>query len=136
MASLARATLLALPLAVPPLQYPQCPEGVPAAGRAKSFQLEVGLALVAILKLPAAIIAPRASDDVNRLGNARIAGRLACLEIIEGAKDIVVPARREGEANEDRFDDLARAMGAEEPMHQEELAAQALGGPHGGDFAP
>jgi hypothetical protein len=27
-------------------------------------------------------------------------------------------------------------MGAEEPMHQEELTAATLGGPHGGDFAP
>src|SRR5262245_17324457 len=88
---LPRATRVARPITVPPLQYPKCPEGIPAAGRAEAFQLEVGLALVAVLERPAAIVAPRASDDVNRLGEARIAGRLNGLEVIEGAKDIVVP---------------------------------------------
>src|SRR5262249_11167463 len=99
-------------------------------------QLEVGLALVAVLELPAAIVAPRASDDVDRLGEARVARRLDGLEVIERAQDIVVPARREGEAKEDRLDDRAGAMGAEEPMHQEELTAATLGSPHGADFAP
>ena len=46
-----------------------------------------------------------------------------------------MPARREGEANEDRLDDCSRAMGAEQPMHQEELTAAMLGGPHGADLA-
>src|SRR5262249_50279202 len=118
------------PIALPPLQHPQCPEGVPAAGRAKLFHLEVGLALVAVLERPAAIFVSRVTDDVNRLGEARIAGRVHCLEVIERAKDVVVPAGRVGEAHEDRLDDFPRAMGSEEPMHQEELAATTLRGPN------
>jgi hypothetical protein len=70
--------LVALPIAVPPLQYLRRPEGVPAAGRAKPFELEVGLAFVGVLQRPAAIVVPSASDDVNRLGKARIAGRVSC----------------------------------------------------------
>src|SRR5262249_59437917 len=94
---------VAPPVAVPPLQHPQCPEGVPAAGRAPSFQLEVGLALVAVVERPAAVVAPRPSDDVDRLGEARIARRLDGLEVIERAQDVVVPARREGKAEGERL---------------------------------
>src|SRR5262249_11795026 len=120
-------------IAVPPLQDPQCPQGVPAAGRAEWFQRGVGLPLVVVLQRPAAILAPGALDDVNRLGEARVAGRAHGLEVIERAKDIVVPAGWEGEANEDWLDDFAGAMRAEEPVHEEKLAAAALRGPHGAD---
>src|SRR5215831_497532 len=100
---LPRATRVARPITVPALQYPKCPEGIPAAGRAEAFHLEVGLALVGVLERPAAVGVARASDDVNRLGEARIAGGIDSLEVIEGAKDVVVPAGREGEANENRL---------------------------------
>jgi hypothetical protein len=76
-------------------------------GRDESFLLEVGLALIAVLEPRAAIVAPRASDDVDRLGEARIAGRRNRLDVVERAKDIVVPARRKGEAKEGLF--LSRA---------------------------
>src|SRR5262249_59129631 len=77
----------------------------------------------------------RCSEEGDRHGQAGIARRVDRLEVIEGAQDIVVPARREGKAKEDRLDDRARAMGAEEPMHQEELPAATLGGAYGADFA-
>ncbi len=41
-----------------------------------------------------------------------------------------MPARREGELKENRLDDRAGAMGAEQPMYQEELSAAELRGPH------
>src|SRR6516225_3648956 len=110
LASVFRNRTLMTGFLVPPLQYPQCSESVPATGRAKSFHLEVGLPLVAVLEQPAAIIALRASDDVNRLGQAWIARGLDRLEVIKRTQDIVVPARREGETDEDWLDDRTRAM--------------------------
>src|SRR5262245_19860580 len=46
--------------------------------------------------------------------------------MIEGAQDVVIPARREDESCERRLDDLAGAMGAVEAMAQEKLAPAAL----------
>src|SRR5262249_3301272 len=112
------------------------PECIPPAGRANSFHFKVRLPPVAVLQGPAAIVAPRAADNVNCVSKAWIAGGVDRLEVIERAQDIVMPARREGEAKENRLDNLARAMGAEQPVHQQELATATLGGSHGGDLAP
>src|SRR5574341_2212362 len=117
-------------IALPPLEHPQRAKGIPPAGRTETFQLEVGLALVAVLQRPATVLALGAKEDADRFGKALVAGRAYGLEVIEGAEDIVVPPRREREAQEDGFDDLASAMGTKQPVHQQELAAAALRSPH------
>ena len=113
-------------LAFPPLEHPQRAERIPAAGGAQALKFKVGLAFVSILQKPAAVPAPGGADDANRLGEARVPGSVDGLEVIEGAQDVVVPPRREGEANENRLDDLAGAIGAEEPVHEKEFPAAAL----------
>src|SRR5437773_2549221 len=90
--ALAPVILIATP--IPPLQHPQGAEGVPAAGGADALHLEIGLSLVPVLQRPAAVLALAAADEVDRLGEARVAGRLDGLEIIEGPEHVIVPARR------------------------------------------
>src|SRR5437870_5456404 len=49
------ATFVASLITLPPLQHPQCPEGVPAAGLTEAFELEERLPLVAVLQRPATV---------------------------------------------------------------------------------
>src|SRR5437773_671017 len=115
--------------AFPPLQHAQRAEGVPTAGRTQSFQFKVGLALVAVLQRPAAVLAPSAADDVDRSAEALVTRRVDGLEVIESAEDVVGPARRERDAKEYGLDDVAGTLRAKEPVHQEELTATALRSP-------
>src|SRR5437899_12923647 len=89
------ATFVASLITLPPLQHPQCPEGVPAAGLTEAFELEERLPLVAVLQRPATVGAPAAADELDRIAEARIARCLDRLKVIESAQDVVVPARRE-----------------------------------------
>src|SRR5437588_1423728 len=83
---------------IPPLQHPQRAEGVPAAGRAEPFKLEIRLPFVRVLQGPAPVLALAFAHDVDRLGEALIARRAHGLEIVESAEDVVVPPWRECEA--------------------------------------
>src|SRR5438552_16611595 len=103
-------------MTIPPLQHPPGSKRVPAAGLAKSFQFEVGLALVAILQQPSAVVAPAAPDNLDRLGKAWVSSRVDRLEIVQSAEDVVMPPRREGEGKEDRLDHFACAIGAKHPI--------------------
>src|SRR5207248_953399 len=102
----------------------------PTAGRADALQFEVGLALPAVLQRPTAVVASCAAHELDRLGQARVARRADGLEMVKGAEDVVVPARGKRESDKFRLDDFARAVGAEEPVHEKELAAAALSVPH------
>ena len=73
------------------------------------------------------VFARLASDDVDRLGEARVAGRIGRLKMIQRAENVVVPARWEREARENGLDDLTGPVGEQkdgEPT--EELAAALL----------
>lgn len=83
-----------------------------------------------MLERPAAVVAPSAPHDVDGLREPPVARGSDLLEVVESAEDVVVPSRRETETKEHRLDDFTCAVGAEEPMLQEELAAPALSGPH------
>src|SRR5262249_46643727 len=130
------SAILACLVAVPPLQHAKSAEGIPAARGAEALHDEIGLAVVAMLQRPAAVVAAGALDDVDRVHEASIAGRVDGLEVIECAKNVVMPARREGEAEENRLDDCAGAMRAEQSMHHDDIAVAALGGPHRSEFPP
>src|SRR5213596_2382798 len=106
---------------VPPSQHPPGPKRVPAAGHTDPFQFEVGLALVAILQRPSAVLALAVADNLDRLGEAWVRARVDRLEIVQSTEDVVVPPRREGEGKEDRLDHFATPMGANQPMHEEEF---------------
>src|SRR6266508_427895 len=102
----------------------------PAARRAEALELEIRLPLVRVLPRPAAVLAPARTYDADGLGEAAVARRVDGLEIVDGAKDVVVPSWREGEPHEYGLDGLPGPVGAKEPVHQEELTAAALRGPH------
>src|SRR5205807_6048555 len=101
-------------------------KGVPAAGPTEPFQFEVRLAPVAVRQRPTPILALAAAENLDRLGEARVARRVDNLEIIESAEDVVVPPRREREAKEDWLDDFASAVGAKEAVHEQEFTTAAL----------
>src|SRR5262249_28371350 len=84
---------------------------------------------------PAAVLALGALDYVHCVGEARVARRADGLEIVESAEDVVVPSWWEREANEYRLDNFAGAVRAKEPVHQKELTAATLRGPHRPHFA-
>src|SRR5205807_675316 len=89
-----RAMVVLCPLSfccsLPPSQYPQRAKGVPAAGPTEPFQFEVRLAPVAVRQRPTPILALAAAENLDRLGEARVARRVDNLEIIESAEDVVV----------------------------------------------
>src|SRR5438105_3533360 len=113
-------------LRAPLLQHPQGAECVPAARRAEAFQLEVRLPLVRVLQRPAAVLVLAVMDDVDGVGEARVARRVDGVEIVESAEDVVVSSWREREANEYGLDDFAGPVRAKEPVYQEELTAAPL----------
>jgi hypothetical protein len=120
---------------VPPAEYTQGAERVPAAGRAESLKLKIGFPLVGVLQRPTAVFEPAAVNDFDGLGEARIARSVDSLEIIERAENVVVPPGRKGEAREFRLDDFAGAMRSEKAVKQQELAGTALRGAQLADMA-
>jgi hypothetical protein len=69
-----------------------------------------------VLQRPAAVFALRAADDFDGFGETRVARGVDGLEVIEGAKNVVVPPGREREAEEKRLDDFAGAVRTKEAM--------------------
>jgi len=84
---------------------------------------------------PAAVGEAGVVEDGDGVGEAGVAGGVDGLEVVEGAEDVVVPAGREGEAEEGGLDDFAGAVGAEEAVEEEEFAAAALGGTDNAEVA-
>ena len=76
------------------------------------------------------------ANEVNRLGKSLVARSIHGLEVVEGPQNVVVPPRREGEADKSRLDDGPGAMGAEQPVHEEELSTPPLGRANGRELAP
>ena len=95
---------------VPPLQYSQRPQRVPAAGRSYLLQFKIDLALVTVLQAPAAIFSASPAHNFNGLSKALIAGGIDRLKTVQRAKDIIMPPRREREAQEFRFDDFSGSV--------------------------
>src|SRR5437762_1594815 len=120
---------------VPPPQHAQRAQSIPAARRAEAFKLEIRLPFVRVFERPAPVLALPAADDVDCLGQARVARRIDGLEVVECAEDVVMPSGRKRKASECGLDDFAGTVGAKEPVYQEELPAELLRGPHFPDFA-
>src|SRR5947208_1597666 len=108
-----------LTLCLPPLKHSQRPKRVPAAGRAKPFQIEIRLASIFVVQRPATILALAGAHNFDRLRKARVGRRIDGLEIVQSAEDVVVPARWERKMQENRLDDFAGAVGAKEPVTEQ-----------------
>src|SRR5260370_37709277 len=100
---------------MPPFQHAQGAEGVPAAGRPRPFHLEVRLSLIGMLQRPAAILALGPFDNADGILQARAARGITALEIIQGPKNVIVPARRRWQDSETRRDRSAPTMPARQP---------------------
>jgi hypothetical protein len=68
---------------VPPAEYPQGTESVPAAGRARELKLKIRFSFVGVLQGPAAVFELAVVDDLDSLSEARIARSVDGLKIIE-----------------------------------------------------
>src|SRR5262249_21313744 len=104
---------------------------VPAAYPARLsllFHDEVSLPMVRLL--PATIRAAAAFHQANRVLQACVARGPDGLEVIQCAKNVIMPARWEGEAGERRLDHFARPVRAKEAVYKQELAAATLRGAH------
>ena len=113
---------------VPPAEYTQGAESVPAAGRAESLQLEIGFSFVGVLQRPTAVFEPTVVDDFDGLGEPRIARSVDRPKIIECTEDVVMPSGRKREAGEFRLDDFAGAVRSKKAVKQQELAGTTLRG--------
>src|SRR5437899_223469 len=94
---------------LPPIEHAQRSERVPATRRTYALQLEVRLTLVAVFQRPTAVRKLFVPNDLHGIGKAVVAAGVDGLKVIERPQDVVVPSRREGELNENRFDNLAGA---------------------------
>ena len=117
------------PLPIPPLQHAQRAERVPAARRPDAFQLKVRLSFVRNADSDHRPSSPTTgTNDVDRVGEARVAGRIDLLEMVECAQDVVVPSRREDKSREVGLDDVPGPVRPEEAVREQELPSAALRG--------
>jgi len=119
---------------MPPAEYTQGAQSVPAAGRAESLKLKISFPFVGVLQRPAAIFELAVVDDFDGFGEARITRGVDGLKVIERAENVVVPPGRKREAREFGLDDVAGAVRAKEPVEQQELAGTSLRGAQFADF--
>ena len=104
------------------IQHAQGPEGVPAAGAACFLHVEMGLAGVFGLHRPGAVFAPLSQQDIQGVLHARVVADASRLKVSQRAQNVVKPAAWIGEHQEAPVNDLARVIGAKEPVLQQKLA--------------
>jgi hypothetical protein len=81
---------------------------------------------------PAVIGLAAVTHERDAVSKAFVPGCVYGAEVVEATEDVIVPARREVEANEGVISDLAGAVGAIEAMVEKEGTATRL---RGGDLA-
>ena len=113
---------------VPPLEHPECPEGVPAARRAHAaLKIEVDLTRMDTVEQPPAVGLPLRLDDFHCLRHPRIWVRPRPPEVVERAQHVVVPVIRKRELEIRRSDDFTGALAAEQAALEQVLLAAAPG---------
>ena len=116
---------------VVPAEDAQGAEGVPAAGPVVAvFQGEVNPAGVSVLEGPEAIrllLVANELDGFVKPGVGRMGG-VSVAEVVEGAKDVVMPPWREGELEPGGADDVAGGFAAEQGAFEQILFGTAAGG--------
>ena len=83
---------------IQPPHHAQGSQRVPAAGLAHLLHLEKDLAGIAVLERPAAVGAAVFFEESDGVRKAIVARGIAVLEVVQAAKNVVMPARREREA--------------------------------------
>lgn len=102
----------------PPLQNTQGAKSVPPAGGTLAFYFEIDFTLEGVLKTPSSVLLPLFTNDVNRLGDARISLGVDVLEEVEPSEDIVVPPWRKRKFQKDGLDNGPGAVRSKQPVHQ------------------
>src|SRR5215469_15483572 len=122
---------------IPPLEYPQRAEGVPAARRAHAFlEIEIDAPRMDVVEQPPAVGLPLRPHDVHRLRHPRIRVRARPAEVVERAQHVVVPVVGKRELQIRGPYHVPRALAPEQsPLQQVLLTAPAslahLRGPAG-----
>ena len=112
-----------------PAEHAESAEGVPATRLTLSFgKRERQCFIIGAIERPWAVGQAPAFDDFNSFIHARVGRATTGAEIIEGAKDVVVVARRKRELEELRIGDVAGGEAAKEGALQEVLFGPATGG--------
>ena len=96
---------------VPQVEDAESAESVPATGGAETFNFEVGFAAVDILQWPTAIRKLRLAHNLDCVVEAGVTRSIDGLEVIEGAENVVMPARRKRQFQKDGFHYCASAVG-------------------------
>jgi hypothetical protein len=114
----------------PPPQHPQRAQRVPTARLAEVLQFKKGPAGITILEHPSAVVFPPDFDQLDGFFQPPVgvpSGPCAAVpKVVEPAQDVVVPARREGEARHLALHDVTGPMRPEQPVSQQKLAAARL----------
>lgn len=93
------------------LQHPQRAQGVPAAGLAGGFHVEMRLAGMLGLQWPRAILAPFCLEDIQRILHSGVIRDAGVSEVVQRLQDIVEPAGRVRQQQKAGVDDLACPVG-------------------------
>ena len=117
----------------PPAKDAKGAERVPAAGLADGFAGGHGEGfVVGTVQEPATVGLAAAFDEMNSFAETRIGRDMVVhcggTEVVEGAKNVVVVARREGELEKFRMDDLASGEAAEEGALKQVFFGAMAGG--------
>ena len=81
-----------------PIEDAQRPLRVPPAGLPVAvLELELSRSGVGVLEQPGAMVALLVADKVYRVVDPLVGGLVNTTEVVEGAQDVVVPARWPGE---------------------------------------
>src|SRR6478735_7017367 len=119
------------PLVVP-VEHAQRSQRVPAARVSVAvLERELGLARMGVLEQPGAVGLSLVPDQLNGLGDPLVRGLAGTTEVVEGAKYVVVPARRPGELEPVLGGHLAGALAPEQVPLQQVLLAATPGSRHG-----
>ena len=113
-----------LPALVVPVEDTQRPQRVPPARPPVAvLESELGLADVGVLQQPGAVWLPLVSDQLHGLGHARVGSVTGAAEVVQGAQDVVLPARRPRELQPALGRHLTGAQASEQLPRQQVLLA-------------
>src|SRR5689334_18676101 len=115
---------------VPPVEHPECAEGVPAARRACALEIEVDAARVDAVEPPPAVGLPLGLHERYRFCHPGIGVRARVPEVVERTQHVVVPVVRKCELQIGQPDHGPGALAAEQAALKQVFLTAAAGRAH------
>ena len=107
---LQRVFIVTQRLIIPPIQHPQRPQRIPAAGLTSDLQIKIFPPRHAAIHRPKSILFLFLLQEFNRIGHAFIARSITGAEIIQCAEKVIFPAGRERHAHHLCVENLPRVV--------------------------